>query len=148
MRILKGACLLLTAASLAASAQQFAYPAKGQSPDQQKKDEAECGSWAVKQTGFDPAKPPPAPAAQAPVTGSGARVKGAAAGAVIGGATGGDAGDSALAGAAVGGIAKRNANRKAAAQQDQAAAQQTAAGQDAYTKARGACLEGKGYTVK
>ena len=33
-------------------------------------------------------------------------------------------------------------------QQDQAAAQQTAAGQGAYTKARGACLEGKGYTVK
>jgi hypothetical protein len=150
MRILKGACLLFTAASLAASAEQFAYPAKGQSPDQQKKDEAECGTWAVQQSGFDPAKPPPAPAAAqpAPVTGSGARVKGAAAGAVIGGATGGDVGDSELAGAAVGGIAKRNANRKAAAQQDQAAAQQTAAGQGAYTKARGACLEGKGYTVK
>lgn len=148
MRILHGVCLVFTTAALAAAAQQYAYPAKGQSPDQQKKDEAACGSWAVQQTGFDPAKPPPAPAAQAPVTGSGARVKGAAAGAIIGGATGGDAGDSALAGAAVGGIAKRNANRKAAAQQDQAAAQQTAAGQGAYTKARGACLEGKGYTVK
>ena len=150
MKIFHGACLVFTAVTLAAAAQQFAYPAKGQTPDQQKKDEADCGTWAVQQSGFDPAKPPPAPAAAqpAPVTGSGARAKGAAAGAIIGGATGGDAGDSAVAGAVVGGVAKRNANRKAAAQQDQAAAQQTQAGQAAYTKARGACLEGKGYTVK
>lgn len=149
MKILQGVCLAFASAALAAAAQQYAYPAKGQSPDQQKKDEAECGTWAVKQSGFDPSKPPPAPAAQAaPVTGSGARVKGAAAGAIIGGATGGDAGDSALAGAAVGGVAKRNQNRKAAAAQNEAAAQQTQAGQGAYTKARGACLEGKGYTVK
>ena len=41
-------------------AQQIVYPAKGQTPDQQKKDESECYTWAVQQTGFDPAKPPPA----------------------------------------------------------------------------------------
>ena len=40
-------------------AQQFVYPAKGQSPQQQKSDEAACYSWAVQQTGFDLAKPPP-----------------------------------------------------------------------------------------
>jgi hypothetical protein len=150
MKILRVACLAFATAALAAAGQQYIYPAKGQSPDQQKKDEAACNSWAIEQSKYDPAHPPaaPAPAQPAPVTGSGARVKGAAAGAIIGGATGGDAGDAAVAGAVVGGVAKRNANRKAAAQQNQAAAQQTAAGQDAYMKARGACLEGKGYTVK
>ena len=51
-----------------ASAQQFVYPAKGQSPDQQKKDEAECTQWAVKQTGFDPARPPAQTAAPPPPT--------------------------------------------------------------------------------
>ncbi|MGB3428902.1 MAG: hypothetical protein WBA53_12095, partial [Burkholderiaceae bacterium] len=45
-----------------AFAQQYVYPAKGQSPDQQKKDESACHQWAVQQTGFDPTKPPPAPA--------------------------------------------------------------------------------------
>jgi hypothetical protein len=42
-----------------AGAQQFVYPAKGQTPQQQKSDEAACHAWAVQQTGFDPAKPPP-----------------------------------------------------------------------------------------
>jgi hypothetical protein len=46
-----------------AGAQQYVYPAKGQSPQQQKSDEAACYSWAVQQTGFDPAKPPPQQAA-------------------------------------------------------------------------------------
>lgn len=39
-----------------AAAQQYVYPAKGQTPDQQKKDEPACYQWAVQQTGFDPAK--------------------------------------------------------------------------------------------
>ena len=52
--------LALTAALIAeASAQQFVYPAKGQSPEKQKSDEAACYSWAVQQTGFDPAKAQP-----------------------------------------------------------------------------------------
>ena len=42
-----------------AGAQQYIYPAKGQSPEQQKRDESACYSWAVEQSGFDPAKPPP-----------------------------------------------------------------------------------------
>ncbi len=150
MKMIHRACLAtLTLAALSAAAQQYAYPAKGQSADQQKKDEAACSSWATDQTKFDPANPPaPAPVQQAPVTGSGARARGAAAGAIIGGATGGDAGDSAVAGAVAGGVVQRNRNRQAAAQQQQAATQQVAAGQDAYMKARGACMEGKGYTVK
>ena len=42
-----------------AAAQQFVYPAKGQTPEQQKKDEGECHGWAVGQSKYDPAKPPP-----------------------------------------------------------------------------------------
>ena len=50
-----------------AVAQQYVYPAKGQSAQQQKSDEAACYTWAVEQTGFDPAKPPPQqPAAKPP----------------------------------------------------------------------------------
>jgi len=32
------------------------YPVKGQSAEQQQKDEFECYQWAVQQTGFDPTK--------------------------------------------------------------------------------------------
>src|SRR5947209_13042803 len=110
LRVLVAACVM---AALPAAA-QFVYPAKGQSPDQQKKDESACYGWAVEQSGFDPAKPPPAaaPAPAPPVTGSGARARGAAAGAVVGGVTGNDAGDAAKVGAVVGASAQRSANRK------------------------------------
>ena len=81
--LLAGSALLATAAL----AQQYVYPAKGQSADQQKKDEYECHQWAVKQTGFDPTKaPPPAAAAPPPETGAsrGSGARGAARGAVVG----------------------------------------------------------------
>ena len=144
------AALLLVAAE--ATAQQYVYPAKGQSPDQQKKDEGECYSWAVKQSGFDPAKPPPAAAAPSkPTTATGSTVgagaRGAAGGAIIGGIAG-DAGAGAAAGAVVGRSASRRQNRN---EQQQASAQQQqtqSAGQASYAKARAACLEGRGYTVK
>lgn len=150
MGTLRGMLALAVIAALPAAAQQYVYPAKGQSPEQQKKDEASCHTWAVQQSGFDPAKPPPAaaPAQPAPVTGSGARARGAAAGAVVGGVTGNDAGDAAKVGAVVGASAQRSANRRAAAQQQQAAGQEQQAGQASFQKARGACLEGRGYTVK
>jgi len=144
------ACIAL-AAALPVAAQQYVYPAKAQSPEKQKADEAECYTWAVQQSGFDPAKPPQqaaAPAQQAPVTGSGARARGAAAGAAVGAITGNDTGDAAKAGMVAGGVAQRNANRRAAAGQQQAAAQQQQSGQAGFQKARGACLEGRGYTVK
>src|SRR5688500_3342695 len=89
----------------AALAQQYVYPAKGQSADKQKKDEYECHQWAVKQTGFDPTKaPPPAAAPPPPTTATGttpgAGVRGAARGAVVGEIVGDDAGAGAAAGAA------------------------------------------------
>ncbi len=146
-------CLVAIFAVGGAAAQQYVYPANGQSPEQQKSDEAACYSWAVGQTGFDPAKPPPAaPAAKPPTTATGttpgAGVRGAARGAVVGEIVGGDAG----AGAAAGAVAARGQSRRqnaAAAQQgqqqQQAATQQQ---QAAFAKARAACLEGRGYSVK
>jgi hypothetical protein len=147
----------VAAASLlatAAFAQQFVYPAKGQSAEQQKKDEYECHQWAVQQTGFDPSKPASAPAA-APKpattpsgTTPGARLRGAARGAVVGEIVGDDAGTGAAAGAAAARAQSRRQNA-AQAQQQQAAAQQAQSGQQAtYGKARAACLEGRGYSVK
>ena len=150
MKALRRMLMLAVAAALPVAAQQYAFPAKGQSADQQKKDEASCSQWAVQQTGYDPAKPPPAaaPAQPAPVTGSGARARGAAAGAAVGAITGTDPGDAAKAGMVGAAAAQRGANRRAAREQDAAASQQQQAGQAAFAKARAACLEGKGYTVK
>jgi len=86
--------LALTAAVIpVAVAQQYVYPAKGQSPQQQQSDEAACYTWAVQQSGVDPAKPP----------------------------------------------------AQQAQQQQQGATQQQ---QAAFAKARAACLEGRGYSVK
>jgi hypothetical protein len=141
------ACVVLFAGAPAAA--QYAYPAKGQSAATQAKDEAECSKWATGKTGFDPARPPPVAVAQpAPVTGSGARLRGAAAGAAISGISGGDAGEGALAGAAIGGVRRRAANRRAAEAQNQANAQQAQGVNAAYAQARGACLSGRGYSVK
>ena len=141
--------LILGAAFAAASlaAQQVVYPAKGQNAQQQQKDEAECKTWATQQSA---ASTPPAPAApaQQPVTGSGARARGAAAGAAVGAITGNDTGDAAKAGMVAGAAVQRGQNRRAARDQQAAASQQQSAGQATYDKARAACLEGRGYTVK
>ena len=149
------ACMLALLAAMIgeAGAQQYVYPAKGQSPQQQKNDEAACYQWAVQQTGFDPAKPPPQQAAAKPPTTAtgttpGAGVRGAARGAVVGEIISDDAGT----GAAVGAVAARGQSRRQnaaaagqAQQQQQAGTQQQQAG---FAKARAACLEGRGYTVK
>ena len=129
-----------------AAAQQYVFPAKGQSPEKQKTDVAACDKWAVQQTGFDPSKPvaaPPAPSTTPTGTQPGAGARGAARGAVVGGVMG-DAG----AGAAAGAVAARGQSRRqntAAGEQQQAATQEQRA---SYSRARSACLEGKGYTVK
>jgi hypothetical protein len=136
-----------------AAAQQYVFPAKGQSPEQQKADESYCYNWAVQQTGVDPAKPPtqqaaPKPPTTATGTAPGAGARGAARGAVVGELVA----DDPRAGATAGAVAARGQSRRqnaAASQQQQAGQQQQAAGQqDAFARARGACLEGKGYTIK
>src|SRR5262245_25804708 len=86
-----------------AAAEPVAYPAKGQSSDQQNRDEYECHQWAQKETGVDPV----AVAEQATSTaksGSGGKpgIGGAVGGAGLGalrGAAEGDAGGGALHGA-------------------------------------------------
>jgi len=129
----------------------FVYPQKGQSADQQAKDKAECAQWATGQTGFNPMAAAPAAAQAAPTGGA---VRGAARGALAGAAVGaiaGDAGKGAAIGATAGGLGgamrKRDNERVAAQQNQQQAAQQDAARTN-YNRAYGACLEGRGYSVK
>lgn len=147
------AVILAIMASTPAFAQLVIYPAKGQSPQQQQKDEGECYAWAKGQTGFDPAQySQPVPPPQQPVGGE--RVAGAARGAVGGAIIGGIAGDAgkgaaigAVAGTMVGGARQRQkqaANQQATAQQQQA----QGAKQQEFQRAFAACFEGRGYTVK
>ena len=136
-----------------AEAGMVVYPAKGQSAEQQKKDEFECHQWAVQQTGYDPTRAQQAPQQQ--TTQSGRPVaKGAAGGALVGagiGSLSGKAGRGMSIGAGVGALAG-GAKRRQQEQQQAEVNQQAQATQqaqiDRYNKAKQACLEGKGYTVK
>jgi len=139
------------------------YPGSGQDATQQAKDEGECYTWARQQTGIDPTvAATPAPVADAP---KGGAVKGAARGAAKGAAVGAvgdddrqrddgnlDAGEGAAAGAAAGAAKGRRAQKKAGkqaeAQAKQTAETQTATSKDTFKKSWGACLEGRGYSVK
>jgi len=131
----------------------YIYPNKGQSQQQQSKDRYECHTWAVQQTGFDPSRAQAAPPPASPQPG-GEVVKGAARGALVGtvgGAIAGDAGRGAAAGAAMGGLlGGMRKMDKARAQQQQQAQQQSYNSQQSagYDRALGACLEGRGYTVR
>ena len=156
---------LIVSAAFASSAlsQQFVYPKNNQTPEQQKKDEFDCHTWAVQQTGYDPIKasqtaaPAPLPTGKAQAE-SGSGVRGAAKGAAVGAAAGaiaGDAGKGAAAGAVVGGAGGRmRSKEKAQDKQDQQIAQANAAAAEQaklaekYNAARAACLDAKGYTVK
>jgi hypothetical protein len=136
------------------------YPAGGQSPDQQARDERACHAWAQQQVG--PSAPPPsadsaakAGEAQADSAAKGATVKGAAGGAAGGaviGAITGDVGKGVGVGAITGALRGRRAKREAeqhAVQQSQAQAQAQASQQaGTFKRAMVACLEGRGYTVQ
>jgi len=141
-----------SAQSISSSLGVVPYPSKGQSAQQQSKDEGECYAWAKQQTGIDPVAVASAPTQQSgPAAGGGERVRGAARGAAGGAAIGaiaGDAGKGAAAGAVVGTMAGgRQARQNKAAQQQQA--EQAKAGTlQQFNKAFGACMEGKGYVVK
>jgi len=137
--LLLGALLVVDGVVGAANG-AYVYPQKGQSKEQQQKDEAECQQWARGQSGVDPAAPPAAnPQGRRRGTVGGA-ARGAAGGAAVG-AIAGDAGKGAAIGAAVGGVHGR---RQAKAQEQQAAA----GAQDSYGRAFAACMEGRGYSVK
>ncbi len=136
----------------------YVYPEKGQDQKQMEKDKHDCYLWAKQQTGFDPMKPPTAssPPPEGQVSGSvvGGAARGAALGA-IGGAIAGDAGKGAAIGAAtggaLGGMRRRSTYRQAEedrARWEQQQAAQYEAKRNEYNRAYGACLEGRGYTVK
>jgi hypothetical protein len=141
--------------------QVYAYPLHGQTAEQQDRDHYECSTWATQQTGFDPSAPgvPPHDRVQVvsagPPPGTNTAI-GAVAGAIIGAAIAPrwQAAPAALAGAVVGGAIGSSADaanaqatrqvvvtdRRAAAAQEQQAAN--------YRRAIGACLDARGYSVK
>jgi hypothetical protein len=139
-------------AGTAAAQQVFVFPAQGQTPEQQAKDEGTCNAWAVNQTGFNPmhASSAPPPSGEAPQGGvlRGGAIGGAT-GAVVGAITG-NAGRGAAAGAAggalIGGM-RRNDQRRQQDAQTQNWQHQQNASRDAWLRAYTACLTGKGYTV-
>ena len=159
------ALLAIVGVSAPAFAQeQYIYPAKGQSAQQQEKDKYECYSWAKGQSGFDPMALPTAstPAPQAGQRSvAGGAVGGAAGGAAlgaVGGAIGGGgkgAGKGAAIGAGVGGLlgvmGTSSSNAKASKDRqdwERREAANYSQQRNGYNKAYAACLEGRGYTVR
>jgi len=145
--VVVGAILVITG-SMDASAQGnlMIYPKSGQSPQKQQQDQYQCHTWAVQQSGYDPASP----AAQSSGMDRSATRKetlrggarGAATGAAIG-AIAGDAGKGAAIGAIAGGLNRRFQERDS--QMQSAAAPPP--GLDNYNRAMTSCLEALGYTV-
>ena len=136
------ATLILTL-SAAVRAEVYAYPDKGQSAKQQQRDKRECQEWATQQTGVDPSKPPAAP----PTLG------GAPAGAAVGAARGAAEGEAAggaarggVRGKLLGAIRRRREDRQQDSGAEGGEPQQSK--REDYDRAYGACLTGRGYTVK
>jgi predicted lipid-binding transport protein (Tim44 family) len=144
-------CVLLFALPYARAADLYVYPAKGQSPEQQSRDEGECYGFAKQQTSFDPMATPTATSAAPEQRGS--VVGGAARGALVGAAVGavaGDTGEGAAMGAAAGGLMggmRRNSSRREQDAWEQEQAQIYAGKRDNYNRAYAACLQGRGYTT-
>lgn len=146
----------------------YFYPAAGRtiSSSQQDRDRYECNEWAVQQTGFDPSQPNIPPQQRVRIVAGGpppgaAIGAGAVTGAFLGAATsrpwesGRGALLGALAGAAVGGIVESERDSETNRLQAQAdtsygRAQNAAVEQKSaeFRRAIGACLEGRGYSVR
>ena len=151
---------MLVAPSAAPLAQDmYAYPNKGQSQDQQQKDEYECCKWSKQQSGFDPMAMPTAsaPAPQDKSTGPGllgGAAIGGAGGAIGGAILGGSAGKGAAIGAGLGGLfgglsssSKKNKNKQKHKDWERQQAGQYQQGRNNYNRAYSACMTGRGYTV-
>jgi hypothetical protein len=135
------------------AAELIIYPADGQTKDQQNTDQGECQIWAKDYTGFDPLATQPAAPVQQSTQRQGGAIRGAARGAAVGAIVGDsdDAKDGAAIGAVVGRSRQNRSNRAAQQSNEAAAAQQQAttdAGRSEFDAAYGACLEGRGYSVK
>jgi len=151
---------MLVAPSAAPLAQDmYAYPNKGQSQDQQQKDEYECFNWSKQQSGFDPMAVPTAsaPAPKDKSTGPGllgGAAIGGAGGAIGGAILGGSAGKGAAIGAGLGGLfgglsssSKKNKNKQKHNDWERQQAGQYQQARNNYNRAYSACMTGRGYTV-
>jgi hypothetical protein len=142
----------------------YYYPKAGQTPEQQSRDHYECYNWAVQQTGFDPNDidiPAQARVEVVPVPPPGHDMAAmSVAGAIIGALIAGPR--NALGGAAVGaaggamiGAASDASRQETARQLEEAYATRDGATQlelerkaTDFRNAMGACLEGRGYSVR
>lgn len=136
------------------------FPAKGQTPEQQRADESAAYDWATQQTRWDPYQAKAvldqqgSTASAAANTARGGAIKGGAGGAALGaaiGAVAGDAGKGAAIGATslglTGGVRSRRAMKAAGGASESAAAtyqQQFAL----WNRNFMAAMEAKGYTVR
>lgn len=146
---LAGISLAFVGAHAAYAQQPPAYPAKGQSTEQQAADAQACRGWAQSNTGIDPnAAAQPAPQQTGP-TGQRARgaVRGAAAGAVVGGVANDDAGHGAAVGAAAGVVAGGVRSRQERRAENANAQNQQSASLNTFNQAYASCMKGKGYTI-
>lgn len=142
-----------------------AYPMSGQSRREVAQDRYECHLWAVQRSGFDPSRtrltaPPPVPHVEPNPPVGYDTAAGALTGAVIGAAVANphNTGTGAAIGAAVGAAAGAASDSARAAQaqriQDAYAARAARSDYgnwqqaDAYRRAMGACLSGRGYSVR
>ncbi|HET6419687.1 MAG TPA: glycine zipper family protein [Geobacteraceae bacterium] len=144
--------MAIAASQALAQQEPIVFPAQGQSADKMEQDKYSCYQWAKGQTGFDPMQVPTA--TSPPPQQKGGALRGAAGGAAMGAAVGaiaGDAGKGAAIGAASGGIIGGARRRQSQKSQEQWAQQQSSnyeQRRSQYNRAWGACMEGKGYTVK
>jgi hypothetical protein len=145
--------VMLFVVSPAQAQKPITYPAKGQSAAQQSKDDKECYAWARQNTGIDPAAvaSTPPPQETGPAVGGGERARGALRGAAGGAAIGAIAGDAGK-GAGIGAITGTMVGGRQARQQRDARNQQAVAQQqdliNTFYRAFGACMEGRGYTIR
>lgn len=147
------ATILLYSTPCFAQTQPFAYPARGQSQEQQNQDHSACSAWAREQTGVDPTQLSESTLSASQPSPQGGVLRGAAGGAAlgaVGGAIGGNAGEGAAIGAGVGALTGLFRRARSEEQAQQANAQANAQEQrqlQLYYQAWTACMEGRGYTV-
>jgi hypothetical protein len=154
IRIALGLSALLYSVPTLAQTQPFAYPAKGQSSEQQNQDHQACYSWAKEQTGVDPSQLSHSTLqASQPSSPQGGALRGAAGGAAlgaVGGAIAGNAGEGAAIGAGVGaltGLFRRARREEEAREANAQVSAEEQAQLQRYYQAWTACMEGRGYTV-
>jgi hypothetical protein len=134
-------------------AEPIVYPSKGQSKEQQSKDEGQCHQWAQQQTGVDLQKLAEESTSGEVYQRHHGLLGGAARGALLGvaaGAIAGDAGKGAAIGAVAGGGigAMRSRRDMEAQQQAHASAHAEQKKQLAqYDRAFCTCMNGKGYSA-